>query len=55
MTIRAILTLVLLICISSAIAVNPADIYNDYKVDWLDVKIMTDYWLSDGNTPADIL
>ncbi len=54
MKIRAILTLLLLLCIDSAQAWNPADIYLDNKVDWLDVKLMADNWLFDGNTPADI-
>jgi hypothetical protein len=58
MRVRAIFVLVVvwvfLVCIGSAQAANPADIYPDNKVDWLDMKIMADDWLSDGNTPADI-
>jgi hypothetical protein len=54
MNIRAILILLLLVCIGSAKAANPADIYPDNKVDWKDLKIMSEDWLFDGNTPADI-
>jgi len=43
-----------LVCISSAGAANPADIYPDNKVDWLDLKAMGENWLSGGNTRADI-
>ena len=43
-----------LVCISSAGAANPADIYPDNKVDWLDLKVMGDNWLSTDPTPADI-
>jgi unsaturated chondroitin disaccharide hydrolase len=35
-------------------AVNPADIYYDHKVDWLDLKVMNESWLSTSTTPADI-
>jgi formylglycine-generating enzyme required for sulfatase activity len=58
MRVRAILVLavvcVSVVCIGSTVASNPGDIYQDNKVDWLDVKIIGDEWLSDGNTPADI-
>ena len=46
--------LVSLVCIVSAVSANPVDIYPDNKVDWLDLKVLFDNWLSDGNTPADI-
>jgi hypothetical protein len=56
--VRAILVLVVvwvfLVCIGSAQAANPADIYPDNKVDWLDMKIMGENWLSTDPTPADI-
>ena len=35
-------------------AANPADIYPDNKVDWLDLKMMKENWLSTDSTPADI-
>ena len=37
-----------------ALAANPGDIYPDNKVDWLDMGVMGENWLFDGNTPADI-
>ncbi|MBA7477787.1 Hercynine oxygenase [subsurface metagenome] len=58
MIIRAILALaavwLYMVCIISAQAANPADIYPDNKVDWLDMKIIGDNWLSTDLTPADI-
>ncbi|MHC4258935.1 MAG: SUMF1/EgtB/PvdO family nonheme iron enzyme [Planctomycetota bacterium] len=58
MRVRAILVLVVawvsVVCIGSAQAANPGDIYPDNKVDWLDMKVLADNWLFDGNTPADI-
>ncbi len=37
-----------------ALAANPGDIYPDNKVDWLDMGVMGENWLFEGNTPADI-
>jgi len=41
-------------CIGTTIASNPGDIYEDNKVDWLDLEMIVEEWLADGNTPADI-
>ena len=58
MKIRAILVLIViwlsLPCIDSAVAANPADIHHDFKVDWLDLKMFCENWLSTDPTPADI-
>ncbi|MHC4620296.1 MAG: hypothetical protein ACYTEQ_21315 [Planctomycetota bacterium] len=40
----------LFLCGAEARASNPADINNDNKVDWVDVKAMGEDWLSAGQT-----
>jgi formylglycine-generating enzyme required for sulfatase activity len=43
-----------LVCTVAAPASNPADINNDDKVDWLDVRMLRADWLWPGPGPSDI-
>jgi formylglycine-generating enzyme required for sulfatase activity len=49
-----VISWVILTFINPTLASNPANIYPDNKVDWLDLGVLGSNWLSTTPTPADI-